>query len=413
VLKRVGNLARRNVAGHTSSPSACDFDGNGVPDLLIGAEDGRLYHIAHDDCIRYSGDQLAARAAQPPAAGRFPGHVLDEHVFANVPFPQCHASTICETTRGLVVAWFGGTRERADDVGIWSSYHDGTRWSAPVEWANGIQHADLRYPCWNPVLFQPPGDAPTLLFFKVGPRPDAWWGEMMVSYDRGRTFRERRRLPEGIDGPVRCKPLLLPDGETLLCGSSTENDGWRVHFERTTLRDGQPSGVWQRIGPIHSGETYSAIQPTILCHSDGSLRALCRTQQGMIVASVSRDGGETWSDLEETSLPNPNSGIEVVTLRDGRHLLVYNHLSAGDTGWGRRGMLNLAVSADGQQWRQVAALEQEEKAEFSYPAIIQASDGLVHITYTWKRQRIKHVVVDPARIQPGSVLSRAAWPSEQ
>src|SRR5690606_37457784 len=116
-------------------------------------------------------------------------------------------STICQTTRGLVASWFGGTKEGDDDVGIWTSYHDGNRWSAPLQVADGVQHDDLRYPCWNPVLYQPPGDAPTLLFFKVGPSPSQWWGEMMVSYDRGRTFREQRRLPEGIDGPVRCKPI--------------------------------------------------------------------------------------------------------------------------------------------------------------------------------------------------------------
>jgi len=411
VLKKIGNLAKRNVAGHTSSPAVCDFNRDGKPDLLVGAENGRIYHIDHDDCLAYSGEQFQPRAAKATPVPKFPGFVSEEFVFTRASFPQCHASSICETSRGLVATWFGGTREKNKDVGIWVSYHDGQRWSRPTEWANGIQHDGRRHPCWNPVLYQPPGDAPTLLFFKVGPSPDSWWGELMVSYDRGRTFRDRRRLPEQIDGPVRCKPILLDDQRTLLCGSSTEHDGWRVHFEKIELQDGEPHGTWNRIGPINEANEFSAIQPTILQHADGRLQVLCRTQESVISTSFSDTGGETWSAMEATNLPNPNSGIDVVTLSDGRHLLIYNHLGSGKTGWGRRGLLNLAISEDGLQWHKVGVLEQEAKAEFSYPAIIQTDDGLVHMSYTWKRQRIKHVVVDPAQIEAGEVLTKDAWTS--
>lgn len=413
VMKPIGNLARRNVAGHTSSPTVGDFDRDGKPDLLIGAENGRIYHIRHDDCIRYSADQLQARPAQELAEPKFPGFVSEDFVFTKASFPECHASSICETSRGPVVAWFGGTEEKNADVGIWVSYHDGSGWSQPQEWANGIQYDGLRYPCWNPVLFQPPGDAPTLLFFKVGPSPDAWWGEMMVSYDRGRTFRDRRRLPEKIDGPVRCKPILLDDGKTLLCGSSTEYDGWTVHFETVPLVDGEPAGTWRRIGPIHSAQEFNAIQPTILRHPDGRLQILCRTKESVVSTSFSDDQGQSWSKMEATDLPNPNSGIDGVTLKDGRQLLIYNHLGSGVTGWGRRGLLNLAISEDGKEWRKVGVLEQEQRAEFSYPAIIQSGDGMVHISYTWKRQRIKHLVVDPSKIVAGDLLSKASWDDQK
>ena len=93
--------------------------------------------------------------------------------------------------------------------------------------------------------------------------------------------------------------------------------------------------------------------------------------------------------------------------------MIYNHLGSGKTGWGRRGLLNLAISADGIEWRKAAVLEQEQSQEFSYPAIIQTKDGMVHMTYTWKRQRIKHVVVDPNLIETGDVLSIAAWHEKQ
>ncbi len=405
ILKKIGNLAKRNVAGHTSSPAVCDFDKDGKPDLLVGAENGRIYHIKHDDCIDYPADKLKARAPKPKAAPKFPGFVSEDFVFTKAKFPQCHASSICKTSRGLVATWFGGKKEGAQDVGIWVSYHDGANWSSPKEVANGIQYEGKQYPCWNPVLYQPPGDAPTLLFFKVGPSPSKWWGEMMVSYDRGRTWRERRRLPEGIDGPVRCKPVMLDDGKTLLCGSSTEYDGWTVHFELTD----DLGKTWKRIGPINKKEKFTAIQPTILQHKDGKLQVLCRSKRSGITTSWSSDQGKTWSPMEKTGLPNPNAGVDVVNLIDGRFLMIYNHLGSGKTGWGRRGLLNLAISNDGKEWRKVAILEQEEKAEFSYPAIIQTEDGLVHISYTWKRQRIKHVVLDPSKIEAGEVLSMENW----
>src|SRR5690606_13451912 len=120
-----------------------------------------------------------------------------------------------------------------------------------------------------------------------------------------------------------------------------------------------------------------------------------------IISNRSTDGGRSWSDLEETNLPNNNSGIEALTLADGRHLLLYNHIG-GDRqdGWGKRNILNLAISQDGIHWEAVAFIEKEEKGEFSYPAMIQTRDGLVHMTYTWNRQKIKHLVVDPAKLEP-------------
>ncbi len=411
VLKRIGNLARRNIAGHTASPTVADFDRDGKPDLVVGSENGRIYHIAHDDCISYTAEQLQAEPLRETATPRIAGLLADEFVFEKSSFKECHASTICRTSRGLVTAWFGGTEEGNQDVGIWTSYHDGGSWTEPVQVADGVQHAGLRYPCWNPVLFQPPGDAPTLLFFKVGPSPSTWWGELMVSYDRGRTFVERRRLPEGIDGPVRCKPILLADQTTLLCGSSTEFDGWRVHFESVSLLDGMPadrltSNLWKRVGPINEASEFNAIQPTLLTHADGRVQALCRTKEGVIASTLSSDLGNTWSKLAAIDLPNPNSGIDAVSMSDGRHLLIYNHLGSGKTGWGRRGLLNLAISDDGLTWRKAGILEREEGAEFSYPAMIQTPDGLVHISYTWKRDRIKHLVIDPQQIEVGEILKK-------
>ena len=146
------------------------------------------------------------------------------------------------------------------------------------------------------------------------------------------------------------------------------------------------------------------IQPSILFHPNnlppgrrGKLQILCRSQQGVIAQSWSEDGGKTWGEITATSLPNPNAGTDAVTLMDGRQLLVYNHTTGAGSFPKGRNMLNVAISNEGINWVPVLTLERAE-GEYSYPAVIQATDGSVHITYTYLRQSIKHVVVDPAQI---------------
>lgn len=319
--------------------------------------------------------------------GDGPGVVSAEFVFEQAPFASCHASTIAETPRGLVAAWFGGTAEGRPDVGIWLSRRVDGAWSGPVEVATGKGAEGPRQPCWNPVLYQEPG-GPLLLFYKVGPSPRTWWGMLITSTDAGASWSAPRRLPDGTLGPIKDKPVRLADG-ALLCPSSTEDQGWRLHMERTT----DLGKTWTRTGPLNDVRSFSLIQPTVLVHPGGTLQALCRSRQGRIVELWSRDSGATWDAPRPTGLPNPNSGIDAVTLRDGRHLLVYNHVEKG------RSPLNLAISRDGKTWRPGPVLE-HEPGEYSYPAVIQASDGKVHVTYTWKRLRIRHVVVDPARLGP-------------
>jgi predicted neuraminidase len=235
------------------------------------------------------------------------------------------------------------------------------------------------------VLFQPQ-DGPLMLFYKVGPSPRAWWGMVRTSDDGGETWSDARRLPDGILGPVKNKPVQLVDG-AILAASSTEHDGWRVHFERS----GDGGRTWQHIGPVNDGQAFSAIQPSILLLGGARLMALGRTRQGKVFQIASEDLGRTWGAMTASPLPNPNSGTDATTLADGRHLIVYNHTPKG------RSPLNVAVSQDAQHWQAALVLE-SEPGEYSYPAVIQTADGLVHITYTWKRQRVKHVVVDPNKL---------------
>ncbi|MCZ2474825.1 exo-alpha-sialidase [Aquirufa ecclesiirivi] len=323
--------------------------------------------------------------------GAFAQITSSEFIYEKAPFPECHASTIEETPTGLVTAWFGGTEERHPDVGIWVSRMVKGKWTAPIEVANGVQNSTIRYPLWNPVLFQMPASkgGELLLFYKEGPTPKDWWGMIKRSKDGGKTWSNTERLPLGILGPIKNKPVMLKDG-TLLCPTSSEDNGWRVHFEMT--KDG--GRTWTRTEAINDGKEFSAIQPSVLFLKDGRLQILCRSKNGYILESYSSDQGKTWSALKAISLPNPNSGTDAVTLKDGRQVLVYNHVTKESQEWGgKRSPLNVAISSDSKNWKELAMLENEPKAEFSYPAVIQTKDGKIHITYTWKREKIKHVVI--------------------
>jgi predicted neuraminidase len=344
-----------------------------------------------------SGTGRAAEAAEYPSESTpaQPGLVLQEFVYGEAPFPECHASTIAEAGSGLVAAWFGGTEEGEKDVGIWFTRQEEGRWTEPVEVADGVQADGTRHPCWNPVLFQPDA-GPLLLFYKVGPSPSTWWGMRITSADGGRTWSKPQRLADQILGPVKNKPVTVGTG--LLCPSSSEHAGWTVHMEWTP----DLGTTWHRTGPLNEGETGGAIQPSVVRFGE-RLQALCRSRgKGRIVEFWSDDEGRSWSAMQPTSLPNPNSGLDAVTLRDGRALLVYNHTPRG------RSPLNVALSDDGRHWHAALALE-SQPGEYSYPAVIQTGEGLVHVAYTWKRQRIKHVVLDPEKLELRAITGDA-WP---
>jgi predicted neuraminidase len=163
-------------------------------------------------------------------------------------------------------------------------------------------------------------------------------------------------------------------------------------MERFAPGEVASSSSWRRTGPLNDPREFDAIQPTILVHSPTRLQALCRSRQGVVTETWSEHGGATWSPMRATALPNPSAGIDAVRLADGRFLLAYNPTRAG------RDRLEIAVSSDGLAWRRAVVLE-DSPGEHSYPAMIQARDGRVHVTYTWRRERIKHVVVAPAAIE--------------
>ena len=327
--------------------------------------------------------------------------VFREFVFGDErPFASCHASTLLVLEGGgILVAWFGGSREGADDVSIWMSRRDGSNgiWSPPVKVADeeGIPH-------WNPVLFQGENGS-TFLFYKVGHEIKSWRTMVATSYDSGHTWTKPKALVEGDvggRGPVKNKPIILTDG-TWLAPASTENEQWDAFVDisydqgqtwvksdvvplRRSIAGGLESGESGMLSPGAVVRGKGVIQPTLWESESGIVYMLLRSTEGHIYRSDSEDGGRTWSLAYPSGLPSNNSGIDLVRLDSGLLALVYNPVGIN---WGPRTPLVVGVSADnGHSWRDEIILENGE-GEYSYPAIVAQGD-MVCLTYTWKRERV-------------------------
>ena len=320
--------------------------------------------------------------------GALQAAAVNEFIFTSAPFASAHASNIVELRNGdFLASWFGGSAEGRPDVAIWSSRLAGGKWSPPFELVREPNIA-----CYNPVMFHTK-DGRLWFYYKFGPHPSSWTAGRRWSDDDGKTWSPVEHLPAGLYGPIRTKPLVLEDG-TVVSGSSVESyHSWAVWIERST----DNGKTFRRIGPITvprhrsgavdvDGATYGIIQPSVISFGHGRLRLYARStaQIARICVADSFDNGLTWTDARPLAVPNPNSGIDVVRLRDGRIVLVYNNTTTGRT------PLNLAVSEDGEHFRIFKTLE-DGPGEYSYPAMIQGLDSDLRITYTWKRQRIRYV----------------------
>lgn len=324
----------------------------------------------------------AARAhAQPTSELIFP--------VGSTSFASSHASTIVQLKNGdLLSAWFGGTGEGAPDVAIWMARRTSKGSSKPVELAREPQ-----VPCWNPVLFHT-RDRRLWLYYKFGPSPSEWAAARKYSEDEGLSWSAAEHLPAGLLGPIRAKPLVLDDG-TIVSGTSFEAyRTWSIWIERST----DNGKTWAKIGPIvptgsaggnsapDKGKTQGLIQPSVVSLGKGHLRLYARSTEELarVCVADSFDDGLTWTSVHPLDLPNPNSGIDAVALRDGRVLLVYNDTTSG------RSPLNVAVSRDGEHFKNFRTLE-DKPGEYSYPAIVQDAAGDLEITYTWNRKSIGYV----------------------
>lgn len=352
---------------------------------------------------------LVAWQAQAQVANPWrKGIITDEFLYDKAPFPQCHSATIAETPYGLVASFFGGTKERNPDVCIYVCRFENGKWTAPQMVADGVM-PDKRYPTWNPVLYQVPG-GDLLLYFKIGANPGTWHGWLTRSKDGGKTWTKPESLPEGYTGPVKNKPVLLSNMNLFLPTSTEGNkvgNSWQIHFE-VTADNGK---TYRKVGPLAADSGVNAIQPSILDHGKGKLQLIARSRNRALMTAWSNDNGEHWTRLEKMNLPNNNSGTDAVTMKDGRFALIYNHvLPPGDLAKGPRTPLNLSISKDGVNWYAAAILEDSPISQYSYPSIIQTSDGMLHCIYTWRRLKIKHVVIDPSKLTLKKIKN-GAWPA--
>ena len=389
-----------------------------------------------------------------------PAILKDEFLYERTFFPEAHASTIVETKKGdLVAAYFGGTHEKDPDVCIYVNIKKkgSDKWSTPILAADGvldlsdprIKYAGLsgmseettsaeagpvkafsekkgfitydyitkksrislpktlkRKSCWNPVLFEMP-NGELWLFFKIGSSVGDWTGWLAKSKDGGKTWSDKEPLPFDSEGraflgPIKNKPELI--GNRLLCGSSTEGNGWRFHMEIYDLKTKQ----WKYV-PVESTEAtktddmkqhpIDCIQPSILKLKDGRLQVLMRTHNARLATSFSSDNGDTWTPVTLSEVENNQSGTDAVTLADGRHALIYNNFETLPmTPKGVRTPCSIALSDDGTHWHHALTLEDSPIDQYSYPAIIQGKDGKLHAVYTWRRLRIAYKEIDPAQL---------------
>ncbi len=309
---------------------------------------------------------------------------LKEFIFSeNQPFKQCHASTLLHLPDGrFLVAWFGGTKEKNDDVGIWLSK------GRPGEWSKPAQVAKIRNDAhWNPVLFRSK-QGTIYLFFKVAKEIDDWETWVQTSNDDGQSWSVAKELipnDKGGRGPVKNKPIILSDG-SWLAGASHEKNRCHVFVDRS-IDNGE---TWTAMPYIEFGDTSlidaCVIQPTLWESTPGNVHMLARSGAGAICRSDSKDYGKTWTALTKTNLPNPNSGIDLTKLPGGVLALAYNP----DTiDYGARAPLLLALSYDnGKTWPDQLTIEAGNKDdEFSYPAVISFGDTIA-MTYTWQRKNI-------------------------
>ena len=291
-------------------------------------------------------------------------------------YPSCHAATIVELPNGdLLVAWYAGEEEGAKDVAILSSRRQrgSEKWGAPkvlVDMPNK--------PEGNPVLWCDPKG--TVWLFYVTMQGDGWTTcniKYVMSKDNGETWSEPLFLREELGWMTGTKPLVLKNGEVLLPLYD------EVNVSSVFMISGDGGKSWLKTGPIKSNP--GNIQPSVVQLKDGSLLCYMRTWvAGKMWQSSSRDNGRTWSKATQHDLPNSGSRLDMVKLDTGDLVLIFNNTPRGRT------PLSAALSADeGKTWPFIKDLE-TERGEFSYPAVIQTRDNLIHVVYTYRRTHIKH-----------------------
>jgi hypothetical protein len=267
-------------------------------------------------------------------------------------------------------------------------------------------------PRWsvNEVLHVTPGDP----FVETVNREVDRWSAAAPQNEQVRQYVETVRknaadkLFRRLGWMTRAHPFVL-DGTRLIV--PLYSDGFSFSLMAITDDWG---ATWKTSTPLVGRGN---IQPSLARKKDGTLVAYMRDNgppPKRLMISRSTDRGETWSAVEDTELPNPGAGAEVLVLKDGKWVLIYNDLE--------RGRYRLAVSLsedEGQTWRWKRYLERDadstdptQLGEYHYPSIIQAADGTLHATYSYFAPAAK-ITPDAEKRLPRKTIKHAhfneAW----
>jgi predicted neuraminidase len=294
-----------------------------------------------------------------------------------------HPASITELANGdLYLTYYGGAGEYARETSVFGSRRAkaANNWSKPEPIArNPFQSMG------NPVIWEAP-DRTVWLFFVV--RPGATWSSSRImakiSKDSAQTWSDAFVVAWEAGMMVRSRPILLSDGDYLLpIYHETGEDPEFTAADTTSLflRFEAKTKRWTESNRVHSH--LGNLQPAVVETSPGHLLALCRRagdykprKDGFVVRTESHDGGRTWSAGAETEFPNPNAAIELIRLRNGHLLFVFNN-SFDD-----RTPLTAAISTDGGKTFPHRRNLAEGNGDFAYPTAIQTSSGLIHVIYT-------------------------------
>jgi predicted neuraminidase len=330
-----------------------------------------------------------------PAAA---GELTIERVFGpEVPTgPYKHPACMTELDNGdLYLVYYGGGGEYAVDTSVFGSRlkKGETRWTEPQP----IAHDPFRS-AGNGVIWQAP-DGLVWLFYVV--RYGETWStsrlQFKVSRDQAETWSDASVLSLDEGDMVRGRPIVLNDGAYLLpIYHETGNDAEIVGPDSTSLfmRFDPKRKVWTKTGAIRSAK--GNIQPAVVQLNDKDLIAYCRRGGdyspktiGYIVRSESHDGGMTWSEGRDSAFPNPNAAVDLLKLKSGRLLLIFNDSMS------RRTPLTAALSSDQDRTWPIRRNIREGEGDFGYPTVFQARDGRIHLVFTSeKRSVVNHAVFD-------------------
>lgn len=381
---------------------------------LFTAVASTLWCWPREDEEVHPGEASFQLAALPPDTGG-PDEPLfqDRFIEHETEVGYVHCPSLCEVSPGsLACAWYAGTREGAKDVGVWLSDlsqtakiataspaetpSQVTSWSVPrviMDRAIATEELD-RYirKVGNALLFTDAEQRLWLIYVSIA--VGGWSGSSLnarCSLDQGVTWQQSHRLSLSpcfnISELVRAAPVRLTSGEI---GLPIYHEFVGQFPEMLWLR---PQGDRLAATKTRMAGGHSFIQPVIVPmgpqHAIAYLRNL--TSARRISYQETQDAGLTWTSPQSLSLPNPNSSMAAVRLSNGSVLMAFNDSTEN------REDMTLAVSADGiRDWQRISVLDRVAKEFFAYPYLTQSSDGVIHLVYSWKMKKVRHVAFNEA-----------------